>query len=153
MPEDMDELVDHLRGCGMADSDTVIACTRAEVDEVRADIGVEKLPAHYEQFLLRMGRRAGELLRGTDFFYPAILGLSADGREFLEENGVAHLLAPGSIIIGMHQGYQLYWMDPGEPSGQVHFYTENSDDIAESWPSLLEFLVAEAAEERRARGR
>ncbi|MFE3785941.1 SMI1/KNR4 family protein [Amycolatopsis sp. NPDC059090] len=153
MPHSVNDLADYLCAHGIAEPATIVGCRPAEVEQVRADMRIQRLPAQYEQFLLRMGRGAGGLLRGSDFFYPAILGLSADGRDFLEENGTASLMAPGSIVIGMHQGYRLYWLECGEPSGPVRCYTENADDLDASWPSLLAFLASAADEERRALGR
>ncbi|AXB45016.1 SMI1/KNR4 family protein [Amycolatopsis albispora] len=113
-------------------------CTEEEVARVR---GVGWLPQPYEDFLLRMGRRAGDLLRGTSVFYPGIVELADEMRDLVRENKVEHLIAPGSILLGMHQGYQLYWLEPG---GRVHLYEEMETEVRESWPSLLAFLRAEA---------
>ncbi|MGC7097223.1 hypothetical protein ACPZ19_21325 [Amycolatopsis lurida] len=140
MPETIEELAAHLVERGLATAETLEPCTPEEVAQVREAQGVEALPPVYEEFLLRMGRRAGDLLRGTSVFYPGIVELADEMRDLLRENKVEHLVVPGSILLGMHQGYQLYWLEPG---GQVHQYEEMETEIMESWPSLLGFLSDE----------
>src|SRR5688572_12766779 len=122
MAATMQEFADLLIQRGMANPETITGCTPEEIDEVRQDQGVEQLPAQYEDFLRVMGRQAGKLLVGTDFFYPQILELGQDGRELLAENDAEDLMAPDCLVIGMHQGYEMYWMEPGQPSGRVHWY-------------------------------
>lgn len=151
MSEPMDRLVERLLATGVATKETIIGCTPEEVAEVRADHDVERLPGHYEQFLLAMGKRAGELLRGTDFFYPHILELDADGRELLADNDALHLLAEGSLIIGMHQGYELYWLEAGEPSGPLVWYQEPDQTEHRRWPTLLDFLMSQVEDQRGTR--
>jgi len=134
----MEQLANTLVKCGLASTDTIRPCTPEEVAEVSADHGLTNLPAEYDEFLRIMGRQAGELLRGTDFFYPSILGLDQAGKELLEENRTSHLFPPGAIVIGMHQGYQLYWLSP---RGEVGLYTEGEQDLDRKWPTLLACLV------------
>jgi hypothetical protein len=138
MTSTMAQFAGTLVKCGLASTDTIRPCTPAEVAEVTVDHGLTNLPAQYDEFLRIMGRQAGDLLRGTDFFYPGILGLDRAGRELLEENRASHLLPPDALVIGMHQGYQLYWMSP---SGEVSFYTEGQQDLVGRWPTLLACLV------------
>ena len=151
MSETMRDLVDHLLSVGLATPDTIKPCSPAEVEEVRQAQRVDRLPTQYEEFLLTAGRRAGDLLRGTDFFYPAIVRLADEMRELLVENKVTHLMRPGSVIVGMHGGYQLYWVEPGDPSGTTYFYAEGEETPQQSWPTLLDCLVFEANEQIRIR--
>ncbi|SDE01148.1 SMI1/KNR4 family protein [Actinokineospora iranica] len=136
----MNDLAGLLVELGLACQDTIVGCTAAEIEQVRADQG-GALPEQYEQFLAVMGRSAGELLRGTDFFYPSILGLPTDGRELLVENDATGLLGDGSTIIGMHQGYELYWLDS---AGTLFWYKEGNKTTHRDWPSLLAFLEDQA---------
>ncbi|WP_147455056.1 SMI1/KNR4 family protein [Saccharothrix australiensis] len=145
----MSSFVATLLDSGIATADTVRGCTPAEVAEVRADQRVEWLPAQYEEFLLTAGRQAGDLLRGTDFFYPTVLGLADDGRELLDENDAADLLPEGAVVVGMHQGYELYWL---APSGELSWYKEGATTVHRTWPSLLDFLVDQAEAQAVARG-
>ncbi|MEV0675999.1 hypothetical protein AB0I60_05690 [Actinosynnema sp. NPDC050436] len=84
MPHTMSTLIETLLDAGLATADTIRGCTPEEVAEVRADQRAERLPAQHEEFLLTAGRRAGDLLRGTDLFYPSLLGPAAEGRELLD---------------------------------------------------------------------
>lgn len=141
MADAIEQLVERLISSGVASQDTIVGCSEDEVAKLRADHGVQRLPEQYEQFLRVMGRGAGRLLRGTDFFYPHIFDLDESGRGLLEENDALHLLAEGSIVVGMHQGAELYWL---EPSGVLNWYQEDDQEVHRSWPSLLEFLTAQA---------
>jgi hypothetical protein len=141
-------LADTLVEYGLATPDTIRPCTPAEVAEVGADHGVPKLPAQYDEFLRVMGRRAGDLLRGTDFFYPDILGLDQDGKDLLQENDASQLLPAGALVIGMHQGYELYWLSA---SGEVSWYKEGQEDVHRTWPTLLTFLASQAEAQLEAR--
>ncbi|GAB3447147.1 SMI1/KNR4 family protein [Actinophytocola sediminis] len=153
MIESMRALADALVEVGLATEGSVLGCTPAQLSEFRQARGIAELPAQYAEFLTVMGREAGELLRGTDFFYPAILNVGEWGQEIVDENGIERLVAPGSLTLGTHQGYVLYWMEPGQPSGPVHRYVEGAEAIAQTWPSLLDFLVAEQARVRQVLGR
>jgi hypothetical protein len=144
----MDELVEHLISVGLATPDTVVGCSPEEVEEVRQTQGADRLPPQYEQFLRTMGRRAGDLLRGTTFFYPGIVELADEMRELVVENTVTHLVKPGSVLIGMHQGVELYWM---EPSGATYECGEIGPNPTHSWPSLLDCLIHEAETQQRTR--
>jgi len=146
-PTSLKEFGDYLIHIGFATSGTLIPCDTEEVDEIRVSLGVNKLPEQYESFLKIMGRQAGTLLPGTDFFFPSIVELMDEARELLVLNNGNPLMRPGSLIIGMHGGYQLYWLEPGEPSGAVCFYSEVGNTVKQNFPSLLDFLVYEAERE------
>jgi SMI1/KNR4 family protein SUKH-1 len=118
--------------------------TDAEIQEIRRDQALPSLPGRYVEFLRTMGRDAGPLLRGTDAFYPAIIGLRQEAVNLLEENNVAGLVPDDAVIFAMHQGYQLYWMlgwaaaDP-----PVRMYQEGDATWSQEWPSFTQFLLSE----------
>lgn len=149
VPETMADLVELLGLYGMATSATIKPCTAKEIEDIRAAQRVARLPAQYEEFLRTMGKRAGELLLGTDFFYPFVVELAGEMRELVSDNGIEHLIRPGSVLVGMHQGYELYWLEPGNPSGRLFHYTEGRDAPIGVWPTLLDFLVAQAEDQKR----
>jgi hypothetical protein len=149
----MRDLADSLIDQGLASKESIIGCTPDQVSEFRRARGIAVLPAQYEEFLTVMGREAGDLLRGTDFFYPTITEVGNWGQEILAENKVEHLFAPGSLVLGTHQGYIVYWMEPGEPSGPVRTYMEGKETVTQTWPSLLDFLVDEQARVRKILGK
>ncbi|RZQ60747.1 SMI1/KNR4 family protein [Amycolatopsis suaedae] len=137
----IDQLATWLLAEGRAVPDTLVPCTPAEIDEVREAQQI-RLPAEYERFLGTMGRRAGNLLRGTDVFYPAIVELADEFRAAADEFGVAS----GSVLLGMHQGYVLYWLDV---DGRVCSFTEGDSEAGPTWPSLPGFLADQAGAELR----
>jgi hypothetical protein len=54
---------------------------------------------------------------------------------------------------GMHQGYELYWLTPGEPSGTVYMYVEEETQPRGTWPTLLDYLVHYAGQQKQTRDR
>lgn len=137
--EDMRDFPAYLVRRGMAASHRIAGCIRSEVDAIRRVQRVIELPDQYESFLRLAGRRAGDLLRGTDIFFPAPADpeFVAAAHELLAENRVAHLMDPGSVVMGMHQGYQVYWIDS---AGAVCSYVEADGSLAATWPSMVAFL-------------
>ena len=116
--------------------------TNNEIREIQADQGVETLPAYYWEFLRRMGRCAGKLLIGTDAFYPALLGMKRDVLELLRENAASQLIDDKAVVIGMHQGYQAYWLETAhEDNPQVYLYQEGCSGFLKNWPSFSAFLL------------
>jgi hypothetical protein len=116
--------------------------TDGEIREIQADQGLGSLPAYYREFLRRMGRCAGQFLIGTDAFYPALLGIKADVLELLRENAVSHLIGDDAVVIGMHQGYQAYWLETAsEDDPAVYLYQEGETGISKKWASFSAFLL------------
>ncbi|MEV6348586.1 SMI1/KNR4 family protein [Actinoplanes sp. NPDC051851] len=106
--------------------------------------GVERLPRVYLDFLSQLGVSAGELLRGTDGFFPEILSLPEDVEEFFAEDEGGMPRPPGVLVFAMHQGYQVYWMtDVTVPDPEVVLYTERRPEPLMTWPSFTHFLNAE----------
>ncbi|MCP2273718.1 hypothetical protein LV75_006249 [Actinokineospora diospyrosa] len=116
-----------------------------KVDEIRADQGVGRLPSYYAEFLRRMGGGAGGFLEGTDVFYPEVIGVPADTRELLAENGADHLLASDSVVFAIHGGYLAYWFGQGLDNPPVVLYREGSSEILRTWESFSGFLLDELA--------
>lgn len=120
----------------------IVGLSDDEIEAVRVDQGVTQLPARYIEFLRLMGRKAGSILVGTDIFYPDTLGLKPDGKQLLEENGLAVLISENSVVFAMHQGYQVYWMTSdgfGDPP--VFMYQEGDETVSSTWPSFSAFLT------------
>lgn len=108
----------------------MVGLSSEEIEEVRDDQGLARLPATYVEFLQRMGRVAGRLLVGTDAFYPTILGLRPEAGELLAMNGVSDLFGQDDLVFAMHQGYQFYWMatEPDDPP--VFMYSEGVQGVS-----------------------
>jgi hypothetical protein len=140
----IDDIVKYLAEHGLAGREDLVPCTLEEIEEIRTAQELDRLPPQYESFLRIMGRKAGSLLRGTSIFYPSMVKYLDEMREFPEENEFADLVVPGSVLLGMHQGYVLYWLEPGDLSGATHAREELPDPDAQRWPTFFDFLRHEA---------
>ncbi len=124
----------------LPDSD-LLGLSDGEIHEVCEDQGLERLPQCYVEFLRLMGRKAGRVFRGTDAFYPEILGLKNDALDLLVQNGVEDLMGSDAAVFAMHQGYQVIWMvnsDDDDPS--VVMYQEGDQGLSKQWRSFTAFL-------------
>lgn len=112
-----------------------------EIQEVVVDQSIGALPSGYVEFLRQMGKSAGPILRGTDAFYPNILGIKADALKVLEEDGQAGLFSERDLVFAMHQGYQIYWMSDIQSSNPAVFmHQEGTAGIIREWDSFTSFL-------------
>ena len=140
----LDDFVARIEAYGRGPS--ISGLTDHEIDEIRVDQKLASLPDAYVGFLRRVGRSAGRFLRGTDAFYPAILGLKPEASVLMDENGVTDLYSSDSLVIGMHQGYQLYWMNnPHSNDPPVDMYQEGDLGVKRHWNSFTEFLLDQSS--------
>lgn len=149
----IDGLIDYLVEAG-SPGDRFAGCTSAEIEAIRLDQGVPLVPRDYARFLEMVGREAGLLLRGTDAFYPEILGIKRDAQELLEGGGSGLRLEPESLVIAMHQGYQVFWFQSvREDAPRVLMHQEGSSGIMREWGSFVDYLISVHAPFLRLRGR
>lgn len=148
----IDTIVDYLIEHELARRADLVPCSAHEVAEIRTKQRIDRLPPQYECFLRAMGKKAGRLLVGTSIFYPSMITYFEEMQEFVLENNLANVV-PGSVLLGTHQGYMLYWLEPGDPSGLMHVCEESDlpDPEARTWPTFFDFLMSEAAEAVRMR--
>jgi hypothetical protein len=92
-------------------------------------------------YLKRIGRGAGPLLRGTDAFFPQILGLKPDARDLFKETNSGMELGPDAFVIAMHQGYQVFWFPTVmEDDPIVLMYQEGDQDVLREWDNFTAYL-------------
>ena len=115
---DIDQAVALLCAKGIASKDTIRGCSEQEIQEVCEDAR-QVLPHGYIYFLERIGNGAGMFFRGTDLFYPSMLGTTEIGREIVREDENGLELASNAFVFSMHQGYSF-----------MFFYADESDDPA-----------------------
>lgn len=126
------------------DAAAVVGITDDEIAEICQAWGVEQLPAAYREFLRRMGREAGWLLRGTCAFYPEILELPEMVTEFFSEDEGGMPLPDDAVVFAMHQGYQVYWFTSLKSSNpEVVLYMERRTEPMETWATFDAFLESE----------
>jgi hypothetical protein len=140
--ESLANVMRQIRDREVVSLDLLMGCTDEEIEELKVDQGVSRLPASYEWFLRTMGRGAGPILRGTHAFFPQLLGLKAAGIELLAENNAEDVIMPDAFVIGMHQGYQLFWFPSvslTEPP--VLMYQEGDRANSRKWEDFETYLT------------
>lgn len=101
----------------------------------------QNLPAQYREFLLGIGRGAGEFLQGTDIFLSALDGLKDDAISLLRENDENIALADDAFVFSMHQGYEFTYFNISEGDDPpVYQYVEGNGPPVLAWNSFSEFL-------------
>ena len=133
----LDRLVDE----HLVPQEALRGCSTAEVKAVMADQDVARLPLSYLCYLRKIGRGAGEFLRGTDAFYPGIIGLKSATIDLLAENDVATELVPNAFVFAMHQGYQAFWFPSiVQDNPEVIMYQEGDKFPSRTWANFATYL-------------
>jgi hypothetical protein len=99
---------------GVATDADIIGCSAEEVAQVVAAQGAP-LPWLYERFLRVMGKGAGDLLIGSDVYFPKVLDLRRAALELLGECGHPFDLPETAVVFLMHQGYQFMYFESAQP--------------------------------------
>jgi SMI1-KNR4 cell-wall len=119
--------------------DEVAGASGEDIADLKAMWGVSEFPSEYNAFLSLMGVSAGRLLVGTDMFFPRLLRL----REFVDGFVAENEWRPKEtqLVIGMHQGYQIYYLDSTEMDDPpVVLIMEDEPEPIQSWVSFTDFL-------------
>ncbi len=123
----------------------LLGCTHQEIIQLEQQLGV-KLPKAYQEFLMLMGKEAGQFLRGTDCFYQHLLDLQEAAKDLLKENHVTQLLPNDAFIFLMHQGYQFcfFRLSQGEDP-PTYYYCEGEEQkpFINNHSKFSDFLITE----------
>lgn len=123
----IDSFAERLYASGFAnDSDPLIGCSLQECSEIESKLGV-KLPAIYQAYLLKMGRRSGVFLRGEEHSYPHLLSLTKDGQDTITESNVDYKLQPTAFVFWMSQGTQFAFFDTTEGDNPLVYHYREYD--------------------------
>ena len=135
----IEEAAQRLVDAGIASEAQLRGLSEPEVAELESRVRI-KLPESYRDFLLRMGKSAGDFLIGTDFLFPKLLGLRVQADELLRESNSSTRLGPHHFVFAAHQGYQfLYFSIDGTNDPEVFRYLEGEEPelVAPSFSSWL----------------
>jgi hypothetical protein len=110
----MDLARQRLRSEGVADDAAIIGCSADEVAQVVVAQGTP-IPWLYERFLRVMGKGAGDLLIGSDVYFPKVLGLRRAALGLLADCGHPFDLPQTTVVSLMHQGYQFLYFESAQP--------------------------------------
>lgn len=113
----------------------------------------QNLPAQYREFLLGIGRGAGDFLQGTDIFLSALDGLKDEAISLLQENDEDVKLADDAFVFSMHQGYEFTYFNTSEGDDPpVYQYVEGNGPPVLTWNSFSDFLSDSIAQHAQLRG-
>ncbi|WP_229068854.1 hypothetical protein [Actinoplanes sp. DH11] len=145
------ELVAAIADGVTATAEQLQGLTQPEIEEVERDQPAP-LARSYQQFLELVGSGAGRFLRGSDVFYPSVLGLGQAARALLEENQVEFALTNEDRVILMHQGYQFDFLRGAGPDPEVWSFSEGAMVVAPavSFPRFSEWLAAHVEQQTQA---
>lgn len=126
-------------------STKIIPCKEQEIDDLERRAGVA-LPEAYREFLLWMGRGAGDFLQGSSCFYHDLFWLQSTAKELLAEHHFPESLPLDAFVFFMHQGYQFDFFRVGEGNDpSVYLYGDWIEQT--SFPLIYahfsDFLLAE----------
>lgn len=126
---------------GLANPDSLRGCTEQEIKCIESRFAL-RLPRCYRDFLLIMGRSAGEFLVGTDYSYPKVFAFRNDAEELLRTNRSDIKLSPSSFVFMFHQGHTFLYFHCNDDSDDppVFMFTEIEKEprkVADSFSAWL----------------
>ena len=127
-------------------------CSKGEIRRIE-EIYDFRLPEIYREFLLKMGRGAGDFYRGTDMFYgQEITEFNSYLREILEDDKSEFTLPGNAFVFAHHQGYIYYffYVTEGE-NPAVYGYMEGDLLPRKIDESFSEFLLSSLKEQQELR--
>src|SRR5262245_6485897 len=129
---------------------TFVGFEEAEVAAAEARLGL-RFPAVFREFLLRMGRRHGDLFCGSDLAsLEQLEGFKVEARDLMSQAGVDAAVLDRAVVFLWHQGYEfVYFVADGGEDAPVWLYVEGESEpmvAADSFASLMdgELRAAEA---------
>jgi hypothetical protein len=108
----VDKFITELHNLKVLHMDKILGCTADEIREIKLAQDVTQLPPLYEDFLLKMGKKAGKFQIGIDFFYPALLDLKKETLLSLEER--SEIIPRDAFVFSMQQGYFIMFFRTNE---------------------------------------
>jgi hypothetical protein len=132
---------------GVCRAQEVLGCSDEDIRAVERDAG-QDLPESYRLFLTRMGRGAGRFYRGSDHFYPSIVGLTKDARELIAKDPAQIDLPTDAIVFSMHQGYQFLFMLASEGQDPpVYRYVQRKGRWERLYERFSEYMLSAVYDE------
>jgi hypothetical protein len=123
----IERILAEMKALGVLDTHKLLPCTEEEVYALEQKTH-HSLPRAYKEFLLTMGKGAGDLLVGSDFSYEQIEDLQEAAVEMLSEDGFAQKLPEDAFVFFMHQGYHFnFFRTSAGENPPVYRYLEGTD--------------------------
>jgi hypothetical protein len=146
----IEPIVDRLLSAGLASPGELVGCSETEIAGLERALSL-RFPAAYREFLMRMGRRAGELFVGSDYFVDRLHVLQDGARNLLAEMQSDFVLPESALVILMHQGYVFFFLDVSEGSDDPPVFRFVESDkvpskVADRFTQFLADCVEDTAE-------
>ena len=141
----IESILDEMKRFGTPCIQQFIPCTDEEILLIEQQFHLS-LPTAYKEFLLTMGKGAGDLLVGSEFLYKDLPGLQEVAHEMLAEDAFPQNLPEDAFVFFMHQGYQFNFFRTSEGDNPpVYRYFEGKDKEAFPliYPHYTDFLLIE----------
>jgi hypothetical protein len=111
------------------DGNWLIGCKLDEIIKLEEFIGAP-LPKAYREFLIIMGKKAGKLFMGSNYYYSEVFKLRQSALELLEFNKFTIPLPENAFVFLMHQGYQfLFFLLDDSENPIVYYYSEGNKQV------------------------
>lgn len=102
----------------------IIPCSERDVQVIERELNLA-IPQAYKEFLLWMGKKAGDILLGSDWLFDDLPKIQKWAIELMQANGVSNMLPSDAFVIYMHQGYQFSFVRISEGDDPpVYYYDE-----------------------------
>ncbi|MBB4932251.1 hypothetical protein F4561_003071 [Lipingzhangella halophila] len=138
----LDQLLAELARLDAARPAEIRGCAEREVREILAECPFGAPPEAYVAFMRKAGRGAGNLFRGSNFYYPDCLGLWSYAQECQQQED-ENVPLGDRFFFGHHQGYMLYFFKPEDE--RVWLYTLEGDGEEAVAPSFQAFVAEHVA--------
>ena len=147
----IERVLAEMKALDVPDVHNLLPCTEEEVYTLEQKAH-RSLPRAYKEFLLTMGKGAGDLLAGSDFSYRQLDRLQEVAAEMLVEDGFPLKLPEDAFVFFMHQGYQFnFFHTSAGDDPPVYRYLEETD--LETFPLIYshftDFLLQELQDHAR----
>jgi hypothetical protein len=123
----VDQAIAGLVSSGLVSESDLAGCSEAEIRAIEDAFSI-RLPASYRRFLARLGKRAGDFLRGTDFRYGDQVDIFSQRKladELLKKSCSSFHLMPTHFVFMSHQGCKFLFFDcDGSDDPAVWCYLE-----------------------------
>jgi hypothetical protein len=145
-PSAVEKAIAELIEAGLVNPTALKGCTPQEIARIEARFDLQ-LPPVYKEFLARMGKAAGQFLRGSDFLYPAPLRLRGDAEAILEESPSPFRLDRGDFVFVGHQGYEFLFLKVADSPDPPVFLLVEDGEPNQVFSHFSEWLVSCVADE------
>lgn len=146
--EVVDKLMTDLREAMLPKGWGMVGCSSVEIESMQRQLGVV-LPRTYVRFLEFAGKKAGQLLHGSDFLYDELIDLQEAASELLAENNQPRL-QNDAFVFAMHQGYSfLFFLTSEGDDPAVRRYVEGGsfETVTSHYTEWLKLAIEEAMDE------